>query len=197
MDSLKDDLTIIDSEEEYSQLEICALYEVIDGTEVYATLNIEDKDVMDMLRPFSIMMQDNQTIISFNVWNDHVEKQAGSAKLSLTEIATSVWAPCLVEIQQIIESFHDRSVVVQKIDHYFKDLPLQSLEREVITLVEGCNKCLHMTKPTSWVMQFVNAVNSYRDACQAQNAAELVLKAKDTLMLTGNFKKLENFREKV
>ena len=195
MDSLEESLETIDSKEEYSQLEICELYEVINGMEVYAILNIDDKDIMDMLRPFSIMMQENKTVIFLTVWDKHVKKQV--AELSLTEVATNVWALCFQEITEVVEKFHARSITLEEIDHYLKDIPLQDLEQEIVTLVEGCNKCLNLTASNTWVVQFVVAVNSYWSICQVQHAAELVLKAKDALMLTGDFAKLENLREKV
>ena len=197
IDGLVEGLEIIGSKEEYSKLEICQLYEMINETEVYAILNIEDKDVADMLRPFSVVMHGNKTVISDIVWNDYIKKQDKGVKLSLTEVATSVWAPCLVEIQLVVEKFHDRSITLKQIDYYLKDIPPQNLEKEVITLVEGCNKCLNLTMPSTWAKEFVLAVNRYRDACQAQNVAGIVLKAKEALMLTGSFKKLEKFREKV
>ena len=170
---------------------------MVNGIEVYAILNIEDKNVMDMLRPFSIMMQDYKTIISHSVWNDHVKKQVSGVKVSLTEVATNVWAPCFQEMQQVVEKFHARSVTLQEIDYYLRDISPQNLRQEVLSLVEGCNKCLNTIASNSWISQFVMSVNRYRVICQAQCAAELVLKAKDALMLTGNFNKLENLREKV
>jgi len=197
LDSLEDGCRTVDSKEEYSQLAISQLYEVVNGIEVYAILNIEDKEVMDMLKPFSIMMRDYKTIISHTVWNDHVRKQASGAKLTIPEVATNVWAPCLKEMQQIVEKFHNKSVTLQEIDYYLKGISPQYVQQEVISLVEGCNKCLNIITSNNWISQFVMSVNRYRVICQAQQAAELVLKARDALLLTGNFKKLENLREKV
>jgi len=196
-DRLEDGCRTIESKEEYFQLAINQLYEVINGIEVYAILNINDKEVTEMLKPFSIMMQTNKTIISHTVWNDHVRKKVSGAKLSLPEVAKNVWAPCLKEMQQIVERFYNGSVTLQEIDYYLKDILPQNLQQEVFSLVEGCNKYLNKKAPNSWISQFVMSVNRYRVICQAQQAAELVLKARDALMLTGDFKKLENLREKV
>jgi len=158
-DGLMEGLETIDSEEEYFKLEICQLYEMINGTEVYAILNIEDKDVVDMLRPFSVLIKDHKTVISDIVWNDHVKKLERGVKLSLTEVATSVWAPCLVEIQQIVAKFYDKSITLEQINYYLKGIPEQSLEQEVIKLVEGCNKSLNLTMSNTWTKQFVMAVD--------------------------------------
>jgi len=197
LDSLEDGCRTVDSKEEYSQFAISQLYEVINGIQVYAILNIDDKEVMDMLRPFSIMMQDYKTVISHTVWNYHVKKQANGVKLTIPEVATNVWAPCLEEMQQIVVKFHTRSVTLQEIDYYLEGISPQNLQQEVISLVEGCHKCSKMITLNNWISQFVMSVNRYWVVCQAQQAAELVLKARDALMLTGNFKKLENLREKV
>ena len=80
----------MDTEEEYVNIEICELYEVIKG-EVYAILDINDKDVMEMLRPFTIMMEEYKTVISQYIWNCYVQKH--SEVLSLPEVATKIWAP--------------------------------------------------------------------------------------------------------
>ncbi|XP_065899490.1 E3 ubiquitin-protein ligase rnf213-alpha-like isoform X3 [Dysidea avara] len=197
IDNLEDGLRTVDSEEEYCQLKICQLYEVINGIEVYAILNIEDKDVLDMLKPFSIMMRDNKTVIADAIWNDHVRKQVSGIKLSLPEVATVVWSPCLMEIQQTVERFHDRSVTLQEVDHYLKDISTHNLRQEVFTFVEGCNKCLKPAASVTWVSNFVVSVERYRVVCQAHCASELVLKAKDALMITGDFKKLESLKEKI
>ena len=170
---------------------------MINGIEVYAILNIEDKDVLDMLKPFSIMMRDNKTVIADAIWNDHVRKQVSGIKLSLPEVATVVWSPCLMEIQQTVERFHDRSVTLQEVDHYLKDISTHNLRQEVFTFVEGCNKCLKPAASVTWVSNFVVSVERYRVVCQAHCASELVLKAKDALMITGDFKKLESLKEKV
>lgn len=185
----------MDSPEEYAELKICQLYDVINGEEVFAMLNIIDRDVLEMLKPFAIIMEEYKTVISQGIWNFHVQKH--SALLTLPEIATEIWAPVFTEIQELIEKFSDSSVTVMKIGYYLKDVLSQNLEEEIQKLVEGCNLSLEKTMGTSWIRQFVNSVNDYRDACKAQSVAQLVLAAKDALMLTGNFDELKKLKSKV
>jgi len=199
VDFLKEGLRTIDSNE-YLELKIVQLCEVVNGIEVYPILviPISESVVMDMLQPFSFIMKENKSIISSTIWNHHVRsKTVENVKISLCDIATKLWAPCLKEIQEIIEKFHNRSVTLQELDHYLKEISLQNLEQEVVALVEGCNRCFNLTASTTWVSHFVMSVDRYRVVCQAECAAELVLNVKEALMLTGDFKKLENFKEKV
>ena len=197
VDRLKDGLKTIDSEE-YLELKIVQLCEVVNGIEVHRILCVNEQEVMDMLHPFSFIMEESKSVISSTIWNHHItSKTVKDVKLSLCDIATKLWAPCLKEIQGIIEKFHDRSVTLQELDYYLKEISLENLESEVLALVEGCNKCFNLTAPTTWVFQFVMSVDKYRVVCQAECAAELVLNVKEALMLTGDFKKLENFQEKV
>lgn len=192
-DVIKEGLQKVESEE-YAELEICQLYEVINGEEVYAILNITDKDVMEMLQPFAIMMCEYKTIISQNIWKRHVMKHPA---LPLPKVATAIWLPAFTEIQQLIEKFHDQLITLKEIDYYLKDILSQNLEEEIRKLVEGCNLCLDKQASTTWISQFVVSANCYRDACKAQVAAKLILTAKDALMLTGNFEELKEFEQKV
>ena len=192
---LQERLQKVDSEEEYANFEICQLYEVINGEEVYAILVINDRDVMEMLRPFTTMMEEYKTVISQNIWNDHVRRHTKA--LSLPEVATKIWGPVCIEIQQLIEKFYSRSITLKEIDKHLCNISSQNLEQAIQTLVEGCNLCLDKTVPTSWISKFVISVIYYRDVCKAQSAARLVLTAKDALMLEGNFEDLRKFSSKV
>ena len=185
----------MDSEEEYANIEICQLYEKINEGEVYAILDINDEDVMEMLRPFTIMMEEYKTVISQYIWNCYVQKH--SKVLSLPEVATKIWAPVFSKIQQIIEKFYDWSITLKEIDIYLRNISSQNLEQAIQRLVDGCNLCLDKTVPTAWISNFVKSVNYYRDVCKAQSAARLILAAKDALMLEGNFKDLRKFNSKV
>ena len=197
-DGLEDGLRTVNSEEEYPKLITCQLCDVIHDMEVYSILDIADKDVLNMLEPFSIMMHDNKTDIFTALWKHHVDEQVKtSTKLSLSEIATKVWAPCLEVVQQVVNAFHDRSVTLQDIDCYLKDISSENLESEIYTLVTGCNKCFQPVAPITWVPQFVVSVKEYRGICEVKEAAEVVLKAKDALRLIGNFQQLEDLKEKV
>ena len=192
---LQEGLQKVDSAEEYAELEICELYEVINGKEVYATLTINDKDVIEMLKPFVVIMEEHKTVIAHQIWHCHLQNH--SVPISLPEVATKIWAPVCTEIQQFIEKCYDQSITLKEIDHYLKDVLPQNLEEVICRLVNGYNLCLDKPVSTTWISQFVISVNYYRDACTAQVAAQLILTAKDALMLEGNFKELEKFKSKV
>ena len=191
---MQEGLQRIDTAEEYAELEVCQLYELIKGEEVCAILTINDNNVMEMLKPFAMMMEEYKTVITQNIWKCHVQKHS---VLPLPEVATKVWAPVFTEIQQLVKRFKDNSVTLKEIDHYLKGILSQNLAEEIQRLVEGCNLCLDQTVSTTWITQFVISVNYYRDACTAQVAAQLILTAKGALMLEGNFGELENFKSKV
>ena len=174
---------------------ISELYEEIDGNEVYALLDINDTYVDEMLQPFVVMMDECKNVIFENIWYCHVNRMEG-AKLTLPEIATTIWAPCFKEIQQLIEKFCDRSVSLQEIDQYLKDVSLSDLNQEVFRLVQGCNKCLDKTS-TTWVSHFVDSVKHYRIIDKAKDVADLVIAAKDVLKMNDGFEKLEDCKVKV
>ena len=176
-------------------LKISELYEEIDGNEVYALLNIDDVHVVEMLQPFVVMMKEYTNVIFENIWYCHVNEKEGS-KLSLPKIATDIWASCFEEIQQLIERFCDRSVSLQEIDQYLKDVSLSDLNQEVLKLVQGCNKCLGKTS-TTWVTHFVDSVKHYRIIDKAKDVADLVIAAKDVLKMNDGFEKLEDCKAKV
>ena len=164
------------------------------GEEIYAVLYVNDRDVMGMLQPFAVMMEEYKTVISQNIWNCFVQRYS---VLPLPEVATKLWTQVFEAIQQFIESCYDKSVTLKELDCYLKDIMSQNLEQEIQTLVKGCNLCLDKTVSTTWVYQFVMSVNDYRDVCKAQSTAQLILNIKDTLMLTGNFEELNEFESQV
>ena len=167
---------------------------MINGNEVYAILDINDTHVVKMLQPFAIMMHECKSVISEKIWHSHVAKKA---KLSLPDIALNIWAPCFEDIQQLIERFCDRSVSLQEIDHYLKNISSPDLRKEVFNLVEGCNKCLNQTSPTTWIPHFVDSVNHYRIIDKAKDLADVVLAIKDVLKMNDGFDKLKNCQVKV
>ena len=192
---MQEGLQRINTPEEYAGLEVCQLYEVIKGEEVYAILTITDNNVMEMLKPFALIMEEYKTVISQKIWKCHVQKHS---VLPLPEVATAIWAPVFVEIQQLIQKCNNKSITLKEIDYYFKDILSQNLEEEIQRLVEGCNLCqVDQTLSTTWISQFIISVKYYRDGCKAQIAAQLILTAKGALMLEGNFKELEKFNSKV
>ena len=191
---MQEGLQRIDTPEEYAELEVCQLYEVINGVEVYGILTINDNNVMEMLKPFAVIMEEYKTVISQKIWKYHVQKYS---VLPLPEVATAIWSSVFAEIQQLIQRFKDESVTLKEIDHYLVGILSRNLEEEIQKLVEGCNLCLDQTLSTTWITTFVTSVKYYRDACTAQDAAQLILTAKDALMLEGNFGELENFKSKV
>ena len=180
-------------------LTISVLYEEIDGNDVYALLNINDVHVMEMLQPFAALMHDCKNAICQSIWHCHVRKEQllENKKLSLSDIAIKIWAPCVKEIQQLVERFYDRSVTLQEIDQYLSGIFFPELKQEIFTLVKGCNNCFNKTSSTNWVSGFVDSVNHYRSINKAKDVADLVIAAKDALKMNGGFQKLEDCKMKV
>ena len=194
IEDLQDNFRIIKSKEKFNSLKISELYEEIDGNEVYALLNINDAHVVEMLQPFTVMMDEFKNVITQNIWCYHV-REMDTAKLSLPEIAIKIWAPCFEEIVHLVETFCDRSVSLKKIDYYLKGVS-SDLSQEILRLVEGCNKCLNKAS-TTWVPHFVDSVNHYRIIDKAKDVADLVIAAKNVLKMNDGFDKLEDCKIKV
>lgn len=198
---LQENLRIIESKEQFEVLKISGLYDEVNGNEVYALLNINDTHVSEMLQPFVVMMHDCKNEICQNIWGCQVEKiqLPEGQKLTLPEIAVNIWTPCFKLIQQLVERFCDRSVSLQEIDLYleFKEECHSDLRQDIFKLVEGCNKCLKITLPTTWISHFVDSVNHYRIINKAKDVADLVIAAKDALKMNDGFEKLEDCKIKV
>ena len=201
MRDLQDNIRTIESKEHFEALKISGLYEEIDGNEVYALLDINDTCVSEMLQPFVVMMHDYRNEICQNIWGCQIEKAQlpEGKKLSLPDIAVDIWEPCFTQIQQLVERFCDRTVTLQEIDKYlkFKEEHCSDLNQHIFKLVEGCNKCLNIRPPTTWIYNFVNSVNHYRIINKAKDVADLVITAKDALNMNDGFEKLEDCKLKV
>ena len=157
-------------------------------------LSINDRAVVEMLQPFTVLMHSHSTVITRHIWDHYVLVHSA---LSLPEIASKVWRPCFEEIQQLVEKLHAKSVTMQEIDHYFKSVSPLNLEHEMCKLVEGCNISLNRQASVTWVSQIVVSVNHYRNINEVQEAAELLLDAKNSLMLCAKFEELTDLKERV
>ena len=191
---IKAGLHIVDTAEEYAKLKICQLYKVTDGEETYPLCIINDANLKKMLQSFAVMMKEYKTVISQNIWNYHVQKHS---ILPLPEVATKIWSPAIEDMKQLIEKLCDKSVTLKEIDNYLEDILAQNLEEEIQRFVEGYKSCFDKTVSTAGISRFVITVNFYRNICNAQRAAQLILDVKDALMLTGNFEELKEFKSKV
>lgn len=198
MRDLQENIRIIESKEHFEALNISGLYEEIDGNEVYALLDINDTCVSEMLQPFVVMMHDYRNEICQNIWGCQIEtvQLPEGKKLSLPDIAVKIWAPCFTQIQQLVKRFCDRTVSLQEIDKYLEEC-CSDLNQHIFQLVEGCNKCLNIRSPTTWISHFVNSVNHYRIINKAKDVADLVITAKDALKMNDGFEKLEDCKLKV
>ena len=194
VEAIKAGLRVVDTPEEYAKLKIFQLYEVVDGEEEYPLFLINDANVKEMLQSFAVMMKVYKTAISQNIWNYHVQKHS---VLPLPEVATKIWAPVVEEMQQLIEKLCDKSVTLKEIDIYLKDILPQNLEEEIQRFVEGYKLHFDKTVSTTGISQFVITVHFYKNICNAQRAAQVILDVKNALMLTGNFEELKEFISKV
>ena len=195
IEAIQENLQRVDTPEEYAELKVCELYEILNEEEVYAVLTINDKAVMEMLKPFAVMMEDYKTIIIQIIWNFHVQKQ--TELIPLPEVATKIWFPVCTEIQQVIEKCYDQSITLKEIDYYLGNISPQNVKEVICKLVKGYNLCFDKPMLDTWISQFIKSVNRYRDACTVQFATELIIFAKDALMLEGSFEQLEEFKSKV
>lgn len=191
---IQDKLQELVSEEDLANLKIIDLYEEIKGQEVYAVLDINDKVVVEMLQPFTVLLQSHSTVITQHIWDSYASKCSG---LSLSEIAIKVWKPCFEEVQQLVEKLYSKSVTLQEINHYFRGIEPRNLEKQIFKLVEGCNICLNAPVSVTWVSEIVVSVNRYRNIYELEQVVELMLAAKKSLNLTSDFKELNKLKEKV
>ena len=191
---IQENLTDLSSKENFLKLSIRALYEEIQGEEVYAMLTIDDKEVVQMLQPFMVLMHSHFTFITQHIWKYHVPKDT---ELSLSQLADQVWRPCFEEIQHLIEKLHAKSVTLKEIDDYFQNIPSQNLEHEICRLVEGFNLCLHKAASVTWVSQVVVSINHYRNIIEVQEVAELLLAAKNSLEVHTEFEELKRLKKRV
>lgn len=150
---------------------------------------------------FDVMFQQYPTEIFGRIWDAHTRK-ALKSEIRIEDIKTQIWNPAYEECLNLLESVHDKTIELNRVDHYFKSLRDQrKREKELTQLHLAVTQCVsgRRTKPSqvSWVSKAVSIMEKYWSLHSLADAANIVMTLKDEFSLTGDFKLIKRLSEQV
>lgn len=182
-----------------------------DSSEINDSCIIEDNDVK--LIPFSSCSEILSILSTFellfkNFKNDFVGyflklliKNLTKKKTIITvqNFVNLVWDPFFQRCCVFIENIRNRSIKLSEVHEIEENCVKHSeLENQLQVLFDGLQEChsRELSRPV-WIPDAVYQIKSYLSLCGQARAAEMVLKIKKELNLTGNFDIVEHVACKV
>ena len=167
-----------------------------------------EAEVEEMLRPFSIMSDENKPSIFMELWEKskqkyllECEQEKSTPSLTLPQVTTRIWKPVYNECKQILQELSSLTMPLKKLKEYPFPEEKEELEQHLRNLCQVVDSCMSIEgkEPTGeeWVRGTVNRMLKYRTLCKYANAAETLLKLKETLNLSGDFSLVETLSQQV
>ena len=149
----------------------------------------------DILSDFNSLCMQFHSDLFQQIWKSK-RKDIMNAKISLTfsDVVKNLWNPVFTECCQLIDSVKTRSIKLGDVDYHFRHMQEEgSVCEHLRNLHKAVEVCRHGRPPgqTDWIQTSVNLMEQYWSVREQGKAANIVLKLKERLQLTGNFEIIE------
>ena len=151
-----------------------------------------------IITKFDIMNRLNSTGLFIRMWNARMKNAKSQSELSIQSIKTDIWDPCFQECQTLLNSLRDKTILLSRVDHYFKGV--ENIKAQLRTLHAGVHLCAPeqaSKKDVSDIYSAVDRIEKYWSLCRLATAAETVMDLKEKLVLTGDFSLIETLAMQV
>ena len=143
--------------------------------------------LLSFAEKFHDMRNANSNIFS-KIWTETLQ-HACKSDISIRDVEARVWNPTLTKCHEILDKLHDRSMLLADVDKQFVQYDREKLEMELKMLFRGVSCGAGDSRDYSWIYGVVKQIESYRHLCTYCEAANILLKFKETLQLKkGDFK---------
>ena len=123
--------------------------------------------------------------------------RANSPELTLDNIYSLVWQPCIQQCQQLLDSLMDMSIKLSDVDDLLCSHNVR-LETQLHSLFKGINEITQKTPSSSLIDRATQRIRNYWELRKYKKGAEIFLKLKDSLGLTqGDFRQVERLSQQV
>lgn len=146
--------------------------------------------LQSLLASYHFMSSVHQSELFQQIWSAKL-KEIYRAKKTLTipEIVTEIWNPVFNECSDFIKNVESESIKLKDVDHYFCPAEEKHMRQDLASLykaVEASND-RSVTQLPDWIQDVVRHIQQYWSLRAQAQAADTLLKLKDSLKLTGNF----------
>ena len=123
--------------------------------------------------------------------------RANSPDLTLDNIYSLVWQPCIQQCQQLLDSLMDMSIKLSDVDDLLWPHNVR-LETQLHSLFKGINEITQKKPSSSLIDRATQRIRNYWALRKYKKGADIFLKLKDSLGLTqGDFRQVERLSQQV
>ena len=142
---------------------------------------------------FRIMAGENNNDVFRKIWLKALNSvRKSNTELTLEGILYHLWEPAYEECQMLLDSIHERTILLSVVDQYFLQYNDEKcIVAHLFSLYTGVEMCSNNKKPSShpgWLKVGVHLMLQYWKLCQYAKAAKVVLDVSEKLKITGNFR---------
>ena len=147
-----------------------------------------------MLDKFYLIAQND---LFSQLWEGKVA-EIGVTSISITVVSQQIWPKAYSHAQQLMEALHGRTMKLADVDHYLAKYKAPAeLTSILMNLNNHLNTCTGSSHDGKWIGNVVDTIMQYWSFMKHQEAAKTVLRLKEELKLTGNFKRVKALASQV
>lgn len=119
--------------------------------------------------------------------------------LTLADVNKKLWIPAFAKCEKLLSQLRDYSLSLTTVDQLFKGKKTTFITDTIHQLYSGVEMCRNgrEVKEFMWIEGVVERMEQYWKLCQYSSTAEVFLKLRDVLKLSGNFNQVEGLADKV
>ncbi|GCC42125.1 hypothetical protein chiPu_0026315, partial [Chiloscyllium punctatum] len=123
-----------------------------------------------------------------DVSDEEAEASELASSVSLKDVHTTIWEPCLDKYKEIFKKIKEGSLTFEEVSIIFKDFVDRYEDlRSDFKIMSG----LEMSTKSNWIEKRIQQIREYHQLHLAVESAQIIMKAQNILNLTGNFNVLQ------
>ena len=120
---------------------------------------------------------------------------------SFTAVYKEVCEPVVMECVQLLQSLEQRSITLEEVEKSFWKFEMPELLRHLLKLCEGIRECFPTNTTISlgknWIPSLIKDIEVYKRISTYMNTANVILKLKSSMNLTGDFNAVDTLAKQV
>ena len=182
----------------------------LDPLELQKVINIDKPDYPPELlcltatQPLKQYFEDFYTLTTehssdlfLSFWKGKLLEKTQAKRTALVVLMKHVWISTFEHCEAVLSNLQKQLTKTDEIEDYFGGKNMDDIHQEITKLFQGFNKCKNKTESDSWIKKTVERINIHKFLQQYSETAASMLKLKECLGLTGEFRNLNSLADKV
>ena len=147
------------------------------------------------LKQFWFMTQESKCDIFIKFLNERLAALVrDKCTLSMNDVIPEVWTPVFARCKQVLEQLMDFSIPLSMVDNLFHGKNNGLIGHNIKQLQKGVEWCRSRrdVKDFRWIKRVIDRMNQFWNFSGYTDTAQVFLKIRDRLKLTGDFNLVEN-----